>query len=263
MFVFRLSRLTVLTIGFLSIFYLQCYSQHSAETSNRTVSFQSEDGVTIYADYIEVNLDRPIILLFHQGRSNARGEYSPIIPQLTERHFNVLAIDLRLGGDLYGYSNRTVNKNTSEEYEYCDAIADLEAAYRYAKELGYGSKVILWGSSYSGSLAIQLAARNPNDVLGVLAFSPSSGGTMQACQADIFFKDLKVPLFLLRPYKELEIPSVKMQWDSAQYYQHKTYQALSGTHGSSMLVENRVGADVAENWKVVYTFLEEIVESKK
>ncbi|MCK0177914.1 hypothetical protein MWU50_01280 [Flavobacteriaceae bacterium S0862] len=38
-------------------------------------------------------------------------------------------------------------------------------------------------------------------------------------------------------------------------YNHETYVAKNGVHGSSMLVKDRVGNSVDENWAVVKTFL--------
>lgn len=62
----------------------------------------------------------------------------------------------------------------------------------------------------------------------------------------------------MRPPKEMEIESVKAQYELAQQYQHQTYIAKFGTHGSSMLVKSRVEGDVEENWKVVNSFLDSL-----
>ncbi|NNK40527.1 MAG: hypothetical protein HKP45_07750, partial [Winogradskyella sp.] len=41
-------------------------------------------------------------------------------------------------------------------------------------------------------------------------------------------------------------------------YGHRTFAAKQGIHGSSMLVESRVGADVSENWETELNFISEI-----
>ena len=62
-----------------------------------------------------------------------------------------------------------------------------------------------------------------DDVDGVLAFSPASGGPMKHCKPDEYFETLKVPLLLLRPLQELEIESVKNQFELAQKTNHQVY----------------------------------------
>ena len=173
-----------------------------------------------------------------------------------------MAIDQRMGGQIYGSYNRTIanipDNSFDNDYTYCDAYNNLEGALDFVIESGISGKKILWGSSYSASLAIQLANNRPMDVDGILAFSPASGGPMQACQPDKYFNTLKVPLLLLRPPNEMENENTKKQFDLANSNNHQTYAAKFGIHGSSMLVEERVGQEVNETWKVVESFLNEI-----
>lgn len=46
--------------------------------------------------------------------------------------------------------------------------------------------------------------------------------------------------------------------DLANQFNHQTYAAKYGVHGSSMLVPERVGHQVDETWKVVIAFLNKI-----
>ena len=48
----------------------------------------------------------------------------------------------------------------------------------------------------------------------------------------------------------MENENSKQQFDLANSFNHQTYVAKYGRHGSSMLVEERVGNDVEETWNV-------------
>lgn len=228
----------------------------------REISFYTTDSIQVYGDLYEVNKKGSTLLLFHQGGSNARAEYGPIIPRLIEKGFNIIAIDQRSGGQWYGSYNRTLARvptnGYGDGYTYCDAYNNLEGALDYITEAGFSGKKILWGSSYSASLSIQLGYKRQSEVDGVLAFSPATGGAMKNCLPNAYFKDLKIPLLLLRPPSEMESDDVKLQMEMAQEFNHSTHVATKGIHGSSMLVTERVGADVKDTWKVVFAFLEHI-----
>lgn len=252
------------------LFLCSCQDEMKKDSSNeinyvQEINFYTPDSIKIFGDLYELDKKEKTILLFHQGGSNARGEYASIIPKLIKKKYNVLAIDQRVGGQFYGNYNRTLANIPTNSYEdgygYCDAYNNLESALDYIIDSGFSGDKIIWGSSYSASLAIQLANNRQNDVDGVLAFSPATGGAMKDCLPGKYFEALKLPLLILRPSNEMENEKSKLQFDLANKYNHQTYVAKNGVHGSSMLVKERVGNDVEETWKVVYSFLDEL--SKK
>lgn len=256
----------LISICLLAIFS-SCQKRTKIDRANKNnqvkeISFMTSDSIKIYGDLYELDKTSPVILLFHQAGSNGRAEYNPIIPKLTEKGFNVLAIDQRMGGQTYGNYNRTLTNISDHSYgnpyTYCDAYNNLEGALDFVITSNFTGNKILWGSSYSASLVIQLANNKQDEVQGVLAFSPASGGPMKNCLADPYFETLKVPLLLLRPSSEMKNENVKAQFKLAKENGHQTYIAQNGVHGSSMLVKERVGADVSETWKVVFSFLEKI-----
>ncbi|MEM7185275.1 MAG: hypothetical protein AAF466_01345 [Bacteroidota bacterium] len=228
------------------------------------ISFVTPDSIKIYGDLYDAGKDRTSILLFHQGGSNARAEYSPIIPTLLEQGYNILAIDQRMGGQYYGGYNRTLVHIPTyifgDGYGYCDAYNNLESALDFMIESGFGGKKILWGSSYSASLAIQLANNRQGDVAGVLAFSPASGGPMKDCLPDPYFETLKKPLLMLRPQSEMTSERSQTQFRVADSLGHSTYVANHSIHGSSMLVSERVRENVDDTWEVVHKFLRKVEE---
>lgn len=228
------------------------------DTAPREVSFPAADGGTLFAD-IHPGADgpaAPVVLLFHQGGGDARGEYGPIIPRLTARGLNVMAVDLGGGGDRFGVMNRTVASRPAAEPAYCDEYVDLQAALAFAVSSGFTGPQIVWGSSYSASLAIRLAVEHPERAAAVLAFSPAGGGPMEACKPDPYLPRLTVPLLALRPTQELALPSVARQNALITEAGHAVFEAVGGTHGSSMLVADRSDGDVEPTWERVLSFID-------
>jgi pimeloyl-ACP methyl ester carboxylesterase len=137
----------------------------------KKVTFPSSDSLTITADLYMKSKDLPFILLFHQG-NYSRGEYREIAPKLLNLNYNCLSVDLRSGGNVNFVENETnldaIGKKISRSM--LDARADILAAIQYASE--YNSyPVVLFGSSYSASLSLMVANKNPR-VKAVVAFSP-------------------------------------------------------------------------------------------
>lgn len=226
------------------------------------ITFVTPDSITIFGDLYETNKSEDIILLFHQGGSNRRGEYRTIIPELLKLGLNILAIDQRVGGQIYGEYNQTIanipTNSFDNKYGYCDAYNNLEGALNFVIQQGFSGKKILWGSSYSASLVMRLGSERPQDVDGILSFSPASGKVMEGCNPEDFMANVKSPLLILKPPNEMKSDRAKAQFEMAATYNHQTYAAEYGVHGSSMLVESRVGHDVGKNWEVVHAFLKEV-----
>jgi pimeloyl-ACP methyl ester carboxylesterase len=202
----------------------------------------------------------PVVLLFHQGGGDARGEYGAIIPRLVERGFNVVAFDLPGGGNRFGIENRTVASRPVSQPTYCDDYGDLEAALAWVASSRFTGPRILWGSSYSAALAIRLAAEHPERVAAVLAFSPAGSGPMEGCRPDPHLTRLAAPLLVLRPTAELGLPAVLAQSELVRQAGHEVYEAVGGTHGSSMLVADRATGDVEVTWTRVLSFVDAALE---
>lgn len=226
------------------------------------VQVQTADSLTVYGDFYRADaaLDAPLILLFHQGGGDARGEYGPLVDRLTAQGYHALAIDQRSGGTRFDSINRTVAAlPEGADYGYCDAYPDLEAAWAFADAQGLTGPRVAWGSSYSAALVFQLAARHPEDLAAVLAFSPASGDPMAGCEPGLYSSDLSVPVLVLRPAHEAEIERVAAQLEAFAAEGHATYVADPGVHGSSMLNPARVEADTEATWQVVLAFLADVL----
>ena len=224
--------------------------------SPRPIELTTHDGVQIPAmELADVEPEAPYVLLFHQGGASGWAEYAPIAPRLVELGYRVLTIDQRRGGDLFGGTNPVAARFDEEATSYCDAMPELEAALDYARTSNPTQKAIVWGSSYSAALVIQLSARRPDDVAGVLSFSPASGDSMDSCRPESWAESLTVPLLAVRPASEMEYAWIAEQLASFEGMGHRTYVADPGRHGSSTLVEERVEADTEAAWSVVIDFL--------
>lgn len=219
------------------------------------VSFAASDGAPVHGYWYRSGSGpaQGVILAFHQGGASGRAEYGPIAPRLNALGYDVLTIDQRAGGDLFGGENRAVAERG--ESSYCEAAPDLAGTLRFARESHPEAPIILWGSSYSGALVLRLAAADPDGIVGVLAFSPASGGPMVDCRGEDVSGEIQVPMLALRPRSEMEIPSSAAQFEQFREQGHTTFVAEPGAHGSSMLVAERVEAPVDETWEAVIAFL--------
>jgi len=240
----------------LSLVGLMIFSTVWAQEADRSFELLTEDGVAIYGDLYEPeNVKRPaLILAFHQGGGDARGEYTPIVPRLVSEGFAVMTIDARRGGDRFEGVNRTVAGLGDAEYSYCDVYPDLKATLDYARTQGFG-RIIAWGSSYSATLVMHLAAEFPNDIERVLSFSPAAGEPMLECQPREAASRLGIPALMIRPEREMEIESVASDMEAYGNMGHDTYVSEGGSHGSSILVEARTGQSTEDAWTRVLEFL--------
>jgi len=221
---------------------------------------RTSDGVMIPAlEYRSSRTEgQPFVLLFHQGGGSGPAEYEPIAPRIHEAGFNVLVIDQRRGGDRFGSRNLVAERFDPATTSYCAALPDLEAALGHARSTEPEREAILWGSSYSAALVIQLGANRPDDVGGVLAFSPASGDPMDGCRPEPFAERLTDPLLVVRPLSETQNEWIAEQLQLFADLGHSTYVADPGAHGSSALVPERADGDTEDTWSVVMDFLEQV-----
>lgn len=219
------------------LFFFCAVLAHSANP--QTVTFSSEDGVSITADvYMTSSTEAPMILLFHQA-GWSRGEYREIAPKLNSLGYNCMAVDLRSGENVNKTDNETHKqaRQANKPTTYPDAYPDMQAALNYARSQYTPKKLIVWGSSYSSSLALVLASENKNTIDGVIAFSPGEYfarfGKSETYVQQAASK-LVLPVFVTSARKEYEqwkvlynaIPSTKKE-----FFVPRT----DGNHGSRAL----------------------------
>lgn len=222
------------------------------------VTFEADDGVRVYADLYKADAAAPVVLLLHQARSNGRGEYGSLAPELHAQGTNLLVVDLRSGGDSFDGVNRTAAA-LDTTFSYCDVPPDIAAAAAYMRDQGFDGPMFVWGSSYSAALAIRYAAEHPEDIAAYLAFSPASGEPMAGCQPDEGAENANAGI-VFRPESELEYGNVAAQLETFKEMGAQTVVVPNGVHGSSMLVDERTGHDMSAYREQAYAFVRSIAE---
>lgn len=229
------------------------YAQKNSDFTEEIVHFEASDGVNITADlYLTSVIDAPIILLFHQA-GYSRGEYKEIAPKLNQLGFNCLAIDQRSGNEVNGIINEThINaEKLNKPTQYKDAIPDLEAAYSYVRNKLDPNKTIIWGSSYSAALTFYLGSVHPNDIDGIIAYSPGEYFKIEGKEIKSFASKVKCPVFITSAKNEEK--QWKAIYDSVKTNKKYFLPNNEGKHGSKALWSNN--SDHKDYWGALKEFL--------
>lgn len=244
----------LLAFLFVTILPAQLWAQN-------TVRFNAKDGTSVTADIYDADpvlqtTQKIVIILFHQAGSS-RGEYERIAPVLTRLGYTCLAVDQRSGEKFMDVVNETAAQ-FKDKKQFKDAIPDMFAAMKYAREQMGADKIVLWGSSYSASLALAIAAEPYIDVDAVLAFSPGEYfGSDYAITEQV--GTLDIPVFITSATTEEKllwqpifnaIPSDK----KVSFLPHG-----KGRHGSSALMS----LEQKQYWKAVQQFLDQHIPAAK
>ena len=221
------------------------------------VTLTAPDGVTVYGTYYPASNARALILLFHQAGSS-KDEYVSIAPQLQRAGYAALAIDQRVGGELYG-KNQTMAGHKGNAEDYLGALPDLEAALAWGKDKAQGKPILLWGSSYSASLVFLVAASKSagGAVKGVLAFSPGEYFDDKKMVENAAAK-VTVPVFVTSANTLEEEQEAKAILSATKSTDRQQLIPKTGIHGSSTLIaaKNPGGSD--DNWQAVLAFLKRV-----
>ena len=231
----------------------------SMASSDKTVTFLSEDGLLITADIHAPykNGEAPLIVLFHQA-GWSRGEYTEIAPWLNSLGYNCMAVDQRSGETVMGIENETALRAEKENRltGYISALPDIKAALAYARRHYGQDGVIAWGSSYSAALVLKVTGDSPGVVDGVLAFSPGEyfkRAGKPATWVQDAARHIKVPVFITSSRNEANgwaaIFAAMESGNKASFI-----PATDGRHGSRALWEKYPDSDAYR--KAVQVFLE-------
>lgn len=235
----------------------------AADPEFTSVDFPSSDGIRVRADLYEpVDPSSTLILLFHQA-GWSRGEYREIAPKLVAEGYRVLAVDQRSGKGVNRVVNETHKRAKKKKLpaNYLDAYIDLVSALTYARESLKAGRVVVWGSSYSASLVLRLAAERATDVNAVMAFSPGEYFKKAKGQSYVeeFAKQVSQPLFITS--SKAERKQVEPLFDAAPAEKKVLFTPASmGQHGSRALWTKSPDNDVY--WAAVKGFLVTYVPPK-
>lgn len=226
---------------------------NAAQAAAEPVTLKASDGVTVHALWYKAAQPKALILLFHQAQSS-KDEYATIAPRLVEAGYSALAIDQRSGGGLYG-TNATAAA-FGRKADYLDARPDLQAALDWAQHQKL--PIILWGSSYSSALIFPLAARDPQGIVALLAFSPGEYFDDKQMIRRAAAK-IKAPVLIAYTNSKEETgfadPIMAALPKSAANVRFVPEHAV---HGSSMLISKRNPEGAEANWRAVLAFLDRV-----
>lgn len=129
------------------------------------ITFQTEDGWTIHADYSPVSGAKAAVVLLHQRRRSA-ADWVPLVGKLNAAGITTLALDQRGAGRSRGAQN--------DEDAPWDTTGDIAGAVEWLKQKGFDPKHIgLAGASYGANNALIYAAAHP-ETPAVALLSPGS-----------------------------------------------------------------------------------------
>lgn len=255
-----LFKVLITFISLITLFTLTIGCESSSKPRSEKVQFKSEDGVTVTADlYVTSSMSSPFILLCHQAGSS-RGEYLEIAPKLTKSGFNCMAIDQRSGGSREGITNETNAdaKKLGVPCNYEDSIKDIEASLKYIKDELKVENSIIWGSSYSASLAFIAANKNPDFIKGVIAFSPGEYFTFENKKIEDYAATIYVPVFISSTKgEEVRWNPIYEKIPSEKKVGFLPEKAI-GKHGSAALYKTTTGNE--EYWAAINKFLDNFKE---
>lgn len=217
--------ITIYTILFVSL-ATNCFSQ-------QTITFPSLDEVSITADLYKINDTATYIVLCHLS-DHSRGEYIKTAKRLNELGYNCLAIDTRTGNEIFEIKNQTAieAKKINKPTGYLNSEQDIIAAVNYADSLSNNKGVILFGSSFSASLALKIGTVN-SKVKSVIAFSPGEyfGKQFNLKKAIVKFNK---PIFVTSSKGESKEVAALIKSIKSKYMVHFIPKE-NGDHGSLSL----------------------------
>ena len=222
--------------------------------AQQTITFPSSDGLIITADLYMQDKSLPYIILYHQANFS-RGEYKETAPKLLKMGFNCLAVDLRSGKEVNYIQNETAAKARDKNLpvEYLDAERDMISAIEYIKKQSK-ERVILFGSSYSASLALKISKNNPS-VSVVVAFSPGEYFQPQVTLKTQLAKFDK-PVFIASTTNEHPFIKEMMAGVSDNLITWWTPVKGPGIHGSKALWQASPGSE--ECWMSLLMFFKNL-----
>ncbi len=221
--------------------------------AQQTITFLAKDGLPVTGDLYISSTQNPYILLCHQA-GYSRGEYREIAPKLVNLGYNCLAIDQRSGNEVNFVKNETAQRAREKKLpaEYINALQDILAAIELIKTRS-DKPIILWGSSYSASLALTIAPKELK-VGALIVFSPGEYFS-EANFVGSYIGKISVPVLALSSkseYPEME----KLLTPLSKNLKTLFKPSDEGRHGSKALWEDN--RSNKEYWMAVTMFFSKL-----
>ncbi len=227
-------------------------------SAQRKISFLASDKLVVTADLYLYDNGAPYIILLHQENSS-RGEYREIAPKLLKLGFNCLAVDLRNGKESNFVQNETaaLAQKNNLPATTLDCEKDIWAAMDYVEKTAIKNRYILFGSSFSASLAMKVANQNKK-ATAVVAFSP--GEYFSPVKVKDWLKDYEKLTFVTYTKREQPFVTELIKDIPAQYLTTFLPSSGEGVHGASALWNDNPSA--SEYWMSLMMFVKKVKEEK-
>jgi esterase/lipase len=129
------------------------------------VSFTTEDGIKISANYWPSKSDKGVVLLHMLGRTKETWASFP--EKLNKAGFNAIAIDMRGHGESKGRDFRSFTTQ-----QWINALKDIKAAKEFLAKKGVdANSTYLIGGSIGANLSLNYAAQD-NSIKKIVLLSP-------------------------------------------------------------------------------------------
>lgn len=135
--------------------------------SPKKLTWQSNEGLTLHADFLKANQPKGTILLLH-GIQSSKERYHALMPILAEHGYSSVSLDLRAHRDSEG---RFCTFGVKEKLDVQALISQLE-------ENGVQKPFGIWGHSLGGAVALQSLALDSRLSFGIIESSFSSFETI-------------------------------------------------------------------------------------
>ena len=229
-------------------------------SAQRKITFLASDGLEVTADLYMYDAGAPYIILLHQENSS-RGEYREIAPRLQRMGFNCLAVDLRSGRESNFVQNETaaLAQRNNVPATNLDSEKDIRAAIAHIERttnISRSNRHILFGSSFSASLAMKVASQNRN-VAAVIAFSP--GEFFRPLTVKDWFKDFNHMVYITHTRREAPFVTELINEIPANLIT-QFQPSGEGRHGASALWNDHPQA--SEIWMSLMLFINRVKEER-
>lgn len=231
--------------------------------SDRKVTFNTPDGITIEADFypvkVEVGKRTPAVVLIHMYPKN-RSSWKEFVPDLRAKGIAVLAYDIRGTGG----STKPDSMNLTEQYKarstalFQLATLDAVAAFDFLRQQEYidTSRVALIGASVGCTISLDFANQT-SDAKAIVCLSPGVNYFELDSLATIKTAASYLPVLLIAPEAEYDQVEKLAEVGGARVETEK-YPGGKEYHGTNML-SAPFGDKVRER---IVTFLVKALEIK-
>ena len=225
--------------------------------TGKTIQFKAKDGVNIKAHlYLTADKTKPFMLIFQQA-GHSQQEYRNTATQLNKMGFNCLAIHQRSARNIKGSKIKSKKQEDSlRTLTYDETYVDLESALLYLKKAFPNFKTVVWGSSYAATLMFVLASNYPNEVDGIVAFSPDNYLVFNDKTILDYAEGVHCPIFVTAGKKESK--ACERLHEQIQSEKKYLYIPIENEEQDSLTTKKK-NTRKNQYWKILTDFFESIV----